>query len=157
MYSAWGQFLLPENLRTNRVILKCKLWEWVWEDLYNLETFFWFIVITKKYITPLLILARGATLHPPSDVYVRSFVPFYTLIKLCYTKALEWPSLVCGPEAKSSSSEITSLTSFTMSYHNYPCRITPKYFHSQKYSSKSKVKIKTFLEENWKKQTADMR
>ena len=29
MYLAWGQFLLPENLLANPVILKCKLWEWV--------------------------------------------------------------------------------------------------------------------------------
>ena len=46
---------------------------------------------------------------------------FYTLIKLCYTKALEWSSLVqsliFGPKAKSSSSEIMNLTSFTISYH----------------------------------------
>ena len=33
-------------------------------------------------------------------------VPFYTLIKLCYTKALEWSRLVHGSEVKSSSSEI---------------------------------------------------
>jgi len=45
--SAWGQFLLPENLLANPIILKCILWEWAWEDLYNLETFFWFIVITN--------------------------------------------------------------------------------------------------------------
>ena len=32
--------------------------------------------------------------------------PFHTLIKLCYTKALEWSSLLPGPEAKSSSLEI---------------------------------------------------
>ena len=30
MYPAWGQFLLPENLLNNPVILKYKLWEWVW-------------------------------------------------------------------------------------------------------------------------------
>ena len=30
MYSVWGQFLLPENLLANPVILKCKLWEWIW-------------------------------------------------------------------------------------------------------------------------------
>ena len=30
MYPAWGQFLLPENLLANPVILKCKLWEWIW-------------------------------------------------------------------------------------------------------------------------------
>ena len=27
IYLAWGQFLLPENLLANPVILKCKLWE----------------------------------------------------------------------------------------------------------------------------------
>ena len=33
---------------------------------------------------------EGGTHHPPSDVCVRSFFcPFFTLIKLCYTKALE--------------------------------------------------------------------
>ena len=52
----------------------------------------------KNYITPLLRLERGGTLHPPSDVYVRSFLwPFFTLIKPCYTKALEWSRLVPGP------------------------------------------------------------
>ena len=30
--------LLNRNLLTNPVILKCMLWEWVWQDLYNLET-----------------------------------------------------------------------------------------------------------------------
>ena len=43
------------------------------------------------------------------------FVPFYTLIKLCYTKALEWSSLVPGPAVKSS--EITNRTLFSVSYH----------------------------------------
>ena len=42
-------------------------------------------------------------------------VPFYTLIKLCFTKSLEWSNLVPGPEAKSSL-EVTNLTSFTISY-----------------------------------------
>ena len=59
----------------------------------------------------------GGTLHHPADVYVRSFLcPFFTLIKLCYTKALESSSLVPGPKAKSSS-EIMNLTPFTVSYH----------------------------------------
>ena len=44
----------------------------------------------KKYITPLLRLARGALsvtlLMSMSEVFS---VPFHTLIKLCYTKALE--------------------------------------------------------------------
>ena len=43
---------------------------------------------------------------------------FLTLIKLCCTKALEWSSLVSGPKAKSSSSEITYPTPFTVSYHH---------------------------------------
>ena len=42
-----------------------------------------------KVYKALIRLVSGA-LHPPSDVYVKSFhVPFRTLIKLCYTKALE--------------------------------------------------------------------
>ena len=44
-------------------------------------------------------------------------VPFYTLLKLCYIKALEWSSLVPGPKAKSS--EITNPTSFTVRYQWY--------------------------------------
>ena len=42
--------------------------------------------------------------------------PFLTLIKLCYTKALEWSNLVPSPQSKSSS-EIKNLTLFTISYH----------------------------------------
>ena len=73
----------------------------------------------KKYITPLLTLARGHS-PPPSDVYLRSILcPFFTLIKLCYAKALERSSLVPGPKAKSYSSEITDPTPFTMSYQDH--------------------------------------
>ena len=80
----------------------------------------------KKYITPFSKTSERGTLHPPSDVYVRSFsVPLHTLIKLCYTKALEWSSLVPGPEAKSSS-EITNPASFTISCHYSPLRSTTK-------------------------------
>ena len=44
-------------------------------------------------------------------------VPFHTLIKLCYTKALECSRLVPGPEAKSSS-DIKNPTPFTRSYQD---------------------------------------
>ena len=46
----------------------------------------------KKVYKVLIKLAGvgGGVLHPPSDVYVRSFsLHFPTFIKLCYTKALE--------------------------------------------------------------------
>ena len=46
-------------------------------------------------------------------------VPYNTLIKLCYTKALEWSSLVPGPKVKSSSLEITNLTPFSINYQKY--------------------------------------
>ena len=65
-------------------------------------------------------------------------VPFLTLIKLCYTKALEWSSLVPDPEAKSSSSEITNPTSFTISYqndHKYLCLLLWHYFANKGPSS----------------------
>ena len=59
--------------------------------------------------------------HSPSPLLMsmsEAFsVPVHTLLKLCDTKALEWLSLVPGPETKSSSSEIKSLTPFTISYH----------------------------------------
>ena len=42
--------------------------------------------------------------------------PFLTLIKLCYTKALEWSRLVPGPKVKSTSLEIMNLTPFNVSY-----------------------------------------
>ena len=61
-------------------------------------------------------LARGALSVPLLLSVSEAFlVPFLALIKPCYTKALEWSSLVPGPEAKSSS-EITNPTSFTISY-----------------------------------------
>ena len=63
----------------------------------------------KKYITPLLTLARRARSIPLLMSLSEAFsVSFYTLIKLCYTKALEWSSLVPRPKVKSL--EITSLT-----------------------------------------------
>ena len=57
-------------------------------------------------------------------------VPFCILIKLCYTKALKWSSLVPGPEAKSSS-EIMNLTSLTISYQFYRINFYTKIPDSQ--------------------------
>ena len=64
----------------------------------------------------MLTLARGGALHPllMSDAFSALF---HTLIKLCYTKALEWSSLV--PDLKVKSSEITNPTPFIISYHNH--------------------------------------
>ena len=77
--------------------------------------------LINSFLTDIKQLAKtskGGTLHPPSDVCVRSFLcPLSTLIQLCYTKALEWSSLVPGPKAKPSSSEIMNPTLFTVSYH----------------------------------------
>ena len=53
----------------------------------------------KKVYKVLIKLAGEGVLRSCSDVYVRSFLPFPTFIKLCYTKALEGSSLVPGPEA----------------------------------------------------------
>ena len=46
-------------------------------------------------------------------------VAFFTLIKLCYTKTLEWSSLVPGPGVKSSS-EITNPTLFAIILGAHP-------------------------------------
>ena len=57
----------------------------------------------KKYTAPLLRLARGTLSVPLLMSVSEAFsVPFYTLIKLCYTKAPEWSSLIPGPGVKSS-------------------------------------------------------
>ena len=57
--------------------------------------------------------SEGGIIHPPSDVYSEAFsVPFYTLIKLCYTKALEGSILFPGPKAKSFL-EITNLANIS--------------------------------------------
>ena len=53
----------------------------------------------KKVYKALKRLARGALCLPLLMSMSESFsVPFYTLIKLCYTEALEWSSLVPGGE-----------------------------------------------------------
>ena len=70
----------------------------------------------KKYMTSLLRLVKGGTPNPLLMSMSEAFsVPFYTLIKPCYIKALEWSSLVRGPKAKSSL-EIMNLTLFMVSY-----------------------------------------
>ena len=74
---------------------------------------------SSKYIILSLTLARGALSIPLLMSMSEAFSdPFLTLIKLCYTKALEWSSLVPSLIAKSSS-EITNATSFTISYQSY--------------------------------------
>ena len=78
------------------------LWEWVWKKVYK----------------ALIGLARGAlSIALLMSVSEAFSVPFLTLIKLCYTKVLEWSSLVPRPEAKSSL-EIMNPTLFTVSYQN---------------------------------------
>ena len=78
-----------------------------------------------KVYKALLRLARGALFVPFLMSMSEAFsVSFLYLIQLCYTKALEWASLVPGPKAKSSS-EVRNPTSFTTSYQLWlmPCQI----------------------------------
>ena len=69
-----------------------------------------------KVYKALIRLVSGGTLHPSSNVSVSFSVPFHTLIKFYYTKALELSSLVPGLKAKSSSLEIRNPRTFTVSY-----------------------------------------
>ena len=78
------------------------------------------VLTADSFLTDIKPLAETSTGGPLPVPLLMSMseafsVPFYTLIKLCYTKALDWSSLVPGPEVKSSS-EITNLTQFTISY-----------------------------------------
>ena len=66
-------------------------------------------------MTPLQTPARGAFSMPFWCLCQKlSLSLFLTWIKLCYTKALEWSSLVPGPEVKSPPSESTSPTLFAV-------------------------------------------
>ena len=98
--------LFNKDLLTNLVIFRCMLWEWVKISVVGVGL----VKVCKTSIR----LARGALSIPLLMSMSEAFyVPFYTLIKLCYTKAIEWSSLVPGPKAKSS--EIVNLTLFTIS------------------------------------------
>ena len=58
--------------------------------------------LINSFLTDIKQLAKtstGVTLHPASNVYVRSFLcPFFTLIKLCYTKALSDQAWSLAPD-----------------------------------------------------------
>ena len=74
--------------------------------------------LINNFLTNIKQLAETSTgsFSIPLLVSVRALsVPCHILIKLCYTEALEWLSLVPGPKAKSSS-EIMNLTLFIVSY-----------------------------------------
>ena len=89
-------------------------WNLAWENFEHYFAGVW--DECSCAVAPLLRLA-GGTLRPLlMSVSEASSVAFYTLIKLCYSKALEWSSLVPGCEAKSSSSEIMNPTSFSVGY-----------------------------------------
>ena len=100
----------------------------------------------KKYIIPLLRLERGAISVPLLMSVSEAFsVSFLIQIKLCYTKTLEWSSLVPGPEAKSL--EITNPTSFTVSYQLH-ISIALKYLllldHTERISNDREVVLLTY-------------
>ena len=118
MCPAGGQFLLPENLLANPVKMQImgvslvrylKLWGCLLIYCNN-----WL----EKNIAPLLSLERG---HSPFSSWCLCQVSLslFTLIKLCYTNALAWSTLVPGPEAKSSTLEIMHPTLFTVSSQNF--------------------------------------
>ena len=72
--------------------------------------------LVKAY-KALIRLARRALSGPLLMSVSETFsVPFLILIKLCCMKALQWSTMVPGPEAKSSL-EVTNLTQFTISYN----------------------------------------
>ena len=72
----------------------------------------------EKHLNTWLTLARGALSVPLLMSMWKAFsLCFHTLIKFCYTEALEWSSLVPGPEVKSSS-WITNPTPFTICSKN---------------------------------------
>ena len=76
--------------------------------------------LINSFLTDIKQLAKTSKWgHSPSPFWClcqKLSLSFFTLIKTLLHKALEWSSLVPGPDAKSSS-EIMNLTPFTVSYH----------------------------------------
>ena len=74
--------------------------------------------LMNNFLTDIKQLAKTSSGgHSPSPFWClcqKLSLSLFHLKKFCYTKALEWSSLVPGPKAKSS--EIMNLTSFTISY-----------------------------------------
>ena len=76
------------NLLANPVILKCKLWEYVWWGLTTSRHSF-DSLDSLESINSIANTSKWELFLPPSDAYVRSFLYLlYTLIKLFYTKTL---------------------------------------------------------------------
>ena len=111
--------------------------------------------LVKVYKALVRLLSGGHSPSPAPVPILRSMsedfsVPFHSLIKLCYTKTLEWSSLVPGPKAKSSTLEITNSIPFTISYHNQAnqhvhhldfCHFPFFIFYVENYYSLSKLKV----------------
>ena len=116
------------------ILLSCNIsWEWVWQNLYNIETIFWFIANNQlKVYSCLAKTSKGGTLHSPSDVYVRSFLcSFSTVIKCVSHKSSEWSSLSLILKLNSllqrSRIRHQSLQAITLEWFGDPCSAASSY------------------------------
>ena len=94
-----NHFMAQDEPFGDKIIPKCILWVrglvpfWVLRhSSLSLTGCLWLYNIQLK-------TSRGVLFLPPSDAYVRSFLYLlYTLIKLCYTKALSDQALSLAPD-----------------------------------------------------------
>ena len=124
--------------------------------------------LVKAY-KALIRLARRALSGPLLMSVSETFsVPFLILIKLCCMKALQWSTMVPGPEAKSSL-EVTNLTQFTISYnmmgwkeHIISVAIFPNTYHlslaiREKYQTNPNWGVCYRIQSTWKRGRQRMR
>ena len=118
---------------------------------WDILLFFWDILLIycnnqlKKVYSSLAEPSEGGTLHPPFWCLCQKLpVCFHAWIKPCYTKALEWSSLVPRPEAKSSFLEIMNMTPFTVSCQGYVLQNTWPVFFSRVKLMKNKEALKKY-------------
>ena len=105
-------FMAPNEPFGAKIIPKYILWVRGLVPFWVLRHSFLSLTNCGDYITSSWRLTGGALFLPPFDAYVRSFLSLlYTLIKLCYTKALsdqasslapDWILLLQGPKIPAS-------------------------------------------------------
>ena len=103
--------LLNKNLLTNPIILKCMLWEWVWQDLS-------FVSNQLKKVYKVLIRLVSGALSAPFWILWQKLSLFFTVIKL-------FPKFWV-PEAVSLVPKLNSLLQRWRIWHHSPEAINSK-------------------------------
>ena len=94
-----NRFMAQDESSGAKIIPKCILWMRCLVPFWVLRHFFLSLTDCEWLYNIQLKTSRGVLFLPSSDAYVRSFLYIlYTLIKLCYTKALSDQAWSLAPD-----------------------------------------------------------